>query len=135
MYHVDKAHDMSRVYVNRRANNYLCIVSHSFYTYFLAIDRLHRYLPVSTRRTSRMILHREMANVLFIDIFKRILPDVKMSHSSVNHGRSKSIMLVNKDARTFQQGRCWIIGYAPQYLAAWRACIRHYAPSRRAFLI
>ncbi len=34
MYHVDKAHDMSRVYVNRRANNYLCIVSHSFYTYF-----------------------------------------------------------------------------------------------------
>ncbi|WP_409361884.1 hypothetical protein ACRPOS_002830 [Bartonella heixiaziensis] len=99
MYRVDKAHGMSRVYVNRRANNYLCIVSHSFYTYFLAIDRLHRYLPVSTRRTSRMILQREMAKVLFIDIFKRILPDVKMSHSSVSHGRSKSIMLLNNDPR------------------------------------
>ncbi|WP_375642550.1 MULTISPECIES: hypothetical protein [unclassified Bartonella] len=99
MYRVDKAHGMSRVYVNRRANNYLCIVSHSFYTYFLAIDRLHRYLPVSMRRTSRMILHREMAKVLFVDIFKRILPDVKMSHSSVSHGRSESIMLVNNDPR------------------------------------
>ncbi|WP_375655441.1 hypothetical protein [Bartonella sp. AA83SXKL] len=40
-----------------------------------------------------------MAKVLFIDIFKRILPDVKMSYSSVSHGRSKSIMLLNNDPR------------------------------------
>lgn len=88
---------MNRVYVNRHANNYLCIVSHSFYTSFLDIDRLHRYLPVSTKRTSRMIFHREMAKVLFVDIFKRILPGVNMAHSSVSHGRSESVMLVNSD--------------------------------------
>jgi len=86
---------MNKVYVNRHANNYLCIVSHYFYTSFLDIDRLHSYLPVSTKRTSRMILHREMAKVLFVDIFKNILPGVNMAHSSVSHGRSESVMLVN----------------------------------------
>lgn len=95
---------MNRVYVNRQANNYLCIVSHSFYTSFLNIDRFHRYLPVSTKRTSRMILHREMAKVLFVDIFKIFFPGVNMAHSSVSHGRSESIMMINNDPRILSIG-------------------------------
>lgn len=90
---------MNRVYVNRHANNYLCIVNHSFYTSFLDIDRLHLYLPVSTKRTSRMMLKREMAKVLFVDIFKMDFPDVNMELSSISHGRSESVMLVNNDCQ------------------------------------
>lgn len=95
---------MNKVYVNRHANNYLCMVSHSFYTAYLHIDRLHRYLPISTKRTAEKILYREMARVLFVDIFKRILPGVDMAHSSVSHGRNKSVMLVNNDPRIHSVG-------------------------------
>lgn len=95
---------MNKVYVNRHANNYLCIVSHSFYTAYLHIGRLHRYLPVSTKRSAEKLLHREMARVLFVDIVKRILPGVEVTHSSVSHGRNESVMLVNNDPRIHSVG-------------------------------
>ncbi|MDP9565262.1 UNVERIFIED_ORG: hypothetical protein J2806_000895 [Kosakonia oryzae] len=95
---------MNKVYVNRHANNYLCIVSHSFYAAYLNVDRLHRYLPVSTTRTAEKILCREMARVIFVDIFNRILSGVDMAHSSVSHGRNESVMLVNNDPRIHSVG-------------------------------
>lgn len=95
---------MNKVYVNRHANNYLCIVSHSFYTAYLHIGRLHRYLPVATKRSAEKLLYREMAKVLFVDIVKRILPGVEVTHSSVSHGRNESVMLVNNDRRIHSVG-------------------------------
>ena len=95
---------MNKVYVNRHANNYLCIVSHSFYPAYLHIDRLHRYLPVSTKRSAEKLLYREMARVLFVEIVKRILPGVEVTHRSVSHGRNESVMLVNNDRRIHSVG-------------------------------
>src|SRR5476649_401860 len=89
---------MDRLYINRCGNNYLCIVNYSSYASFLCADRLHRYLPLSTKRTSGKLLLREMAKVFFVDIFKRTLPNANFRNSSVSHGRNESVMMVNEAA-------------------------------------